>query len=147
MGVFDFIKDVGEKLFGASEAQAAPADKIKEELKKNGLDSDKVKVEVNGDTVTVTGDVPDQATREKIIVAAGNTFGTAKVDENLTVAGGASKEPKFYTVKKGDNLSKIAEAEYGKGHANRYNDIFEANKPMLSHPDKIYPGQKLRIPD
>lgn len=145
MGVFDFIKDVGEKLFGASEASAAPADKIKEELAKHGLDGDDVKVVVDGDTIKIEGTAPSQEIREKIIIAAGNTLGTAKVEENLKVEGAAA-EPKFYTVKKGDNLSKIAEAEYGKGHANRYNDIFEANKPMLKHPDKIYPGQVLRIP-
>jgi nucleoid-associated protein YgaU len=57
------------------------------------------------------------------------------------------KEAVFYTVKKGDNLSRIAEAHYGKGKASKYTVIFEANKPMLTHPDKIYPGQVLRIPD
>lgn len=145
MGVFDFIKDVGEKLFGASEAQAATADKIKEELAKNGLDSKDVQVEVHGDTVKITGAAPSQEAREKIILAAGNTLGTAKVEESLTVEGGGT-ESKFYTVQKGDNLSKIAESQYGKGHAGRYKEIFEANKPMLKDPDKIYPGQKLRIP-
>lgn len=143
MGVFDFIKDVGEKLFGASEAKAAPADKIKEELAKHGLDGDDVKVTVDGDTVKIEGTAPSQEVREKIIVAAGNTLGTAKVEENLKVADGGA-EPKFYTVKKGDTLSEIAQSQLGK--ASRYNEIFEANKPMLKHPDKIYPGQVLRIP-
>ena len=143
MGVFDFIKDVGEKLFGASEASAAPADKIKEELKKHGLDNDDVKVTVNGDTVKIEGKAPSQEVREKIIVAAGNTLGTAKVDENIAVQGGGAAS-KFYTVKKGDTLSEIAQSQLGK--AGRYNEIFEANKPMLKHPDKIYPGQVLRIP-
>lgn len=143
MGVFDFIKDVGEKLFGASEANAAPADKIKEELKKHGLDSDDVDVKVEGDTVKINGTAPSQEIREKIIIAAGNTLGTAKVDENLKVEGAGSTS-KFYTVKKGDTLSEIAQSQLGK--AGRYNEIFEANKPMLKHPDKIYPGQVLRIP-
>jgi len=58
----------------------------------------------------------------------------------------AEKEPVFHTVKKGDNLWKIAEAAYGKGKGTRYKEIFEANRPMLSDPDKIYPGQVLRIP-
>ena len=51
---------------------------------------------------------------------------------------------KSYTVVKGDTLGKIAKEFYG--NAAKYPLIFEANKPMLSHPDKIYPGQMLRIP-
>lgn len=143
MGMFDFIKDVGEKLFGASEAQAAPADKIKEELAKNGLDSKDISVEVHGDTVKITGAAPSSEVREKIILAAGNTLGVSKVEESIKVDAPAG-EATFYTVKKGDNLSKIAEATLGK--ASRYPEIFEANKPMLKSPDKIYPGQMLRIP-
>lgn len=143
MGVFDFIKDVGEKLFGASEAEAAPADKIKAEIEKHGLDAKDLNVAVEGDAVKITGAAPSNEIREKIILAAGNTLGVAKVEEQLKVDAPGG-EAKFYTVKKGDNLSKIAEAQYGK--ASRYNDIFEANKPMLKHPDKIYPGQVLRIP-
>jgi len=47
-------------------------------------------------------------------------------------------------VVKGDTLSAIAKEMYGS--ANKYPVIFEANKPMLTDPDKIYPGQVLRIP-
>ncbi len=65
----------------------------------------------------------------------------------MKVAEAPAKEPVFYTVKKGDNLWKIAEAQYGKANGAKNNIIFEANKPMLTHPDKIYPGQVLRIPD
>ena len=50
----------------------------------------------------------------------------------------------FYTVQKGDTLSAIAKRYYG--NANLYMAIFEANRPMLDHPDRIYPGQVLRIP-
>jgi len=50
----------------------------------------------------------------------------------------------MYTVKSGDSLSKIAKAHYG--DAMKYPVIFEANKPQLTDPDKIYPGQVLRIP-
>ena len=53
-------------------------------------------------------------------------------------------EAVFHTVVSGDTLSKIAKKVYG--NAMKYPVIFEANKPMLSHPDKIYPGQVLRIP-
>ena len=50
----------------------------------------------------------------------------------------------IYEVKKGDSLSKIAKAEYGDAKA--WKRIFEANKDILKDPDKIYPGQKLKIP-
>jgi nucleoid-associated protein YgaU len=50
----------------------------------------------------------------------------------------------MYTVKSGDTLSAIAKEQYG--DAMKYPQIFEANKPMLENPDKIYPGQVLRIP-
>jgi nucleoid-associated protein YgaU len=56
----------------------------------------------------------------------------------------AADEPVFHTVKSGDTLSAISKQVYG--DANKYNAIFEANRPMLSSPDKIYPGQSLRIP-
>jgi len=69
--------------------------------------------------------------------------GVAKVNDELTVAQPAS-ESRYYTVVKGDTLSKIAKEQYG--NANDYMKIFEANKPMLSNPDRIYPGQQLRIP-
>ena len=53
-------------------------------------------------------------------------------------------ESQMYVVVSGDTLSKISKEFYGS--PNKYQQIFEANKPMLSHPDKIYPGQVLRIP-
>ena len=62
------------------------------------------------------------------------------------MGGAGGKDPVLYEVKKGDNLWKIAEANYGKGNGPKYTVIFEANKPMLSDPDLIYPGQMLRIP-
>ncbi len=91
----------------------------------------------------MTGTAPDQATREKILLAAGNVAGVAEVENRMTVAR-AEPEAQFHTVVRGDTLSAIAKQFYG--NANKYLAIFEANKPMLTHPDKIYPGQVLRIP-
>ena len=85
----------------------------------------------------------DQETQEKVILAAGNVEGVSAVDNMMSVEQSAPAA-QFYTVVKGDTLSKIAKQFYG--DANAYMGIFEANKPMLSHPDKIYPGQNLRIP-
>ncbi|MEM8813545.1 MAG: peptidoglycan-binding protein LysM [Pseudomonadota bacterium] len=140
MGVFDFISNAGKKLFGIGDANAAEA--IEKEVNDLGLDGD-VKVVVEGDTVKLSGTAPTQEAREKLILAAGNLEGISKVEEEIaTDSGGA--EATYHTVEKGDTLWAIAEKHYGNG--SKYNGIFEANKPMLTHPDKIYPGQVLRIP-
>lgn len=162
MGLFSFIKDVGEKLFGgeAKADAAAAADegarqtfeadaatKIREHVAKQGLAVENLGVSyaAASRTATISGTAADQATKEKAILAAGNVEGVASVEDQLAVAAPAEPEAKFYTVVKGDTLSKIAKEFYG--NANSYMKIFEANKPMLAHPDKIYPGQVLRIPD
>lgn len=145
MGLISFIKSVGAKLHGASEDRPAAPEVLKQEIAKQGLPADKVAVAVSGDTVTLTGKAATIEEAEKISLAVGNTLGVSKVANDITVDKPAV-EAKMYTVQKGDNLSKIAEAQYGKGKANEYHRIFEANKPMLKSPDLIYPGQVLRIP-
>jgi len=145
MGIFSFLKDVGEKLGIGSEDEAPPADDLKKSVEDLGLEAEGLDVKVEGDTVKVAGTAPSSSIREKIILALGNVTGVASVDEEIEVE---TKEPDavFYEVKKGDTLWAISEANYGKGKGGEYNRIFEANKPMLKHPDKIYPGQVLRIP-
>ncbi len=145
MGLFDFAKKVGAKIFGASEAQAAPAEELKKEAAKHGLDTSNVNVEVQGDKVVLTGQAMSMEEAEKIILAMGNTMGVAQIESKLAV-NDAVPQSKMVTVQKGDTLWKIAETAYGKGKGGEYNRIFEANRPMLSHPDKIYPGQVLRVP-
>lgn len=145
MGLFKFIKSVGEKVFGASEAKAAAPDVLAKEVAKHGLDAQGLDIKVDGNKIVVGGATKSTEEAEKIILALGNTLGVSEVESNLAV----SKETPaavMYEVKKGDTLWKIAEANYGKGKGGEYNVIFEANKPMLNHPDKIYPGQILRIP-
>lgn len=145
MGLFSFIKSVGQKVFGASEAQAAPADQLAKEIAKHGFDVQGLDIQVSGNKITVGGSTTDTAQAEKIILALGNTLGVSEVESNLIVNAEAPAAV-IYEVQKGDTLWKIAEANYGKGKGAKYDVIFEANKPMLSHPDKIYPGQMLRIP-
>lgn len=124
------------------EAQAAES--LKEHVAKVGLGNPNIQVSVEGDKVIASGEVASQEEKEKILLALGNVAGVSSVEDKITVAQ-AAPEARFVTVKKGDTLSAIAKAEYG--NANAYMKIFEANKPMLSHPDKIYPGQVLRIPE
>jgi nucleoid-associated protein YgaU len=158
MGLFAFIKDAGEKLLGVGEAKAAaptadPAaanaaagKAVENYITKMNLSAENLKVGFNGATgeVTVSGTAATQEIKEKILLCCGNVKGVAGVIDQLEVKEKAA-EPRFYTVVSGDTLSKIAKQHYG--NANLYMKIFEANKPMLSHPDKIYPGQTLRIPD
>jgi nucleoid-associated protein YgaU len=129
--------------FDALEATAAKA--IRNYVASKGLPADKIDIDydANTSTVTVSGTVPDQETREKVVVCCGNVASVEHVNDQLKVAN-AGQAGDYYTVKGGDTLSKIAKHYYG--DANRYSAIFEANKPMLTDPDKIYPGQTLRIP-
>jgi nucleoid-associated protein YgaU len=164
MGLMSFIKSAGEKLFGIGEAKAATAaveaaptpenienlsrsagTAIADYIGKQGIDVSGLDVAFDAPsaTVTVSGTVPDQASKEKVLLCCGNVAGVGAVNDMLTVSN-PEPESQWHTVVSGDNLSKIAKAFYG--DANKYPVIFEANKPMLSHPDKIYPGQMLRIP-
>jgi nucleoid-associated protein YgaU len=164
MGLLSFIKTAGEKLFGKGQAQAAQAEaasdpspekiaaanaaaaaSIEQYIDSMSIDRGGVTIEFDGATGTVlaSGEAPDQLTKEKILLCCGNVQGVGEVNDMMTVAEPAD-ESQYYTVVSGDSLSKIAKQYYG--DANAYNQIFEANRPMLGHPDKIYPGQTLRIP-
>lgn len=154
MGLIDFVMTAGEKLFGGSDAEAAtpPTDDavlskrattLEDRVRALGLAADDLKIKVAGDTAVVKGRAASQEVREKIVLAIGNTAGIARVDDRIEVAA-AEPEARYVTVQKGDTLSKISKTVYG--DPNRYQKIFEANRPMLKDPDKIYPGQVLRIP-
>lgn len=149
MGVFSFMKSAGEKLFGGSESPEEKAQKVQDHVSKFNFDLSDVKFSVADEQVTVSGLAKNLDEKQKILATAGNVEGISGVSDDLQL-----KEPlkfdlpdlskTFYTVKSGDFLSKISQEVYG--DSNQYNKIFEANKPMLSHPDKIYPGQVLYIP-
>ncbi len=155
MGILSFIKEAGEKLFGIKPAQAADSQaenqaavaSILDYIAKMGLKAENLAVTVDmaKGAVTVSGEAADQATRERIVLCCGNTHGIGQVIDNMTVKQ-SQPESQWHTVVRGDTLWAISEKFYGKGKGNEYNRIFEANKPMLTHPDKIYPGQVLRIP-
>ncbi len=147
MGIFDFVKSVGKKIgIGDDDDETPPeATDLKKELDSHNLGTEGVVVEVQGDTAVIKGEVADQSAFEKAIIAVGNTMGISKVEASELKAGGSDgQSPVLHEVKKGENLWKIAEQHYGNG--SKYTEIFEANKPMLSDPDLIYPGQMLRIP-
>ena len=164
MGMFSFIKEAGEKLFGRGEAQAAQAavaaaptpeniqalskaagDAIATYIGTMNLDVQALEIAFDAPTgtVTVSGVAPDQATKEKVLLCCGNVASVQSVNDMMTVSS-PEPESQMYVVVSGDNLSKVSKQFYGT--PNKYTQIFEANKPMLTHPDKIYPGQVLRIP-
>ena len=146
MSIFSFVKEAGAKLIDLlTPGNANAGENLKKHIEDVGLGNPNVHATVDGDKVTITGEVATQEEKEKIILAAGNIAGVASVDDQITVSGPVVAAARFVVVKKGDTLSAISLAVYG--NANLYNKIFEANKPMLSHPDKIYPGQTLRIPE
>lgn len=162
MGLFTFIKNAGAKVFGigktteeeAAEARAAAnaaelreeeaaARNLEETINDLQLQVEGLNVFVDDDMARISGMAYDQATKEKVVLVVGNTAGIATVDDQMTVEH-VQPEAQFHTVVSGDTLGKIAKNYYG--NAMKYPVIFEANKPMLTDPDKIYPGQVLRIP-
>ncbi|WP_327439145.1 peptidoglycan-binding protein LysM [Pseudomonas donghuensis] len=146
MSIFSFVKEAGEKLIDLlTPGNANASEQLKAHVAKVGLGNPNVQATVDGDKVILTGEVSSQEEKEKILLAVGNIAGVASVDDQITVTGPVVAAARFVVVKKGDTLSAISLAVYG--NANLYNKIFEANKPLLSHPDKIYPGQSLRIPE
>lgn len=167
MGLFSFIKTAGKKLGIGGDDEAPEAAAVKKELDSFDLGTQNVEVSVEGDKCVLKGVVADQTAFEKAVIAVGNTLGISRVEAAdlkvvpadsglkpgqadttaLAEAATPAQAPTLYTVKKGDNLWKIAESHYGRGKGARHTLIFDANRPMLSHPDKIYPGQVLRIPD
>jgi nucleoid-associated protein YgaU len=175
MGLFDFVKNAGAKIFGKKDDDKLDAGRgLSGHLRDHGINPQTMRFTFDDDTVIVEGTVPDQETREKAVLIIGNVEGVARVDDRLRVGpasttassgavlqpsgggsqsvarasadgGGGAWTSRTYTVEKGDTLSEIAQKMYGK--ASKYTVIFEANKPMLDDPDKIYPGQVLRIPE
>ena len=142
--IFDFIKAAGETL-GILDNDAQAAESAQAHVDKLGLGIEGFGVQMQGDKAVITGQASSQEAAEKAILAVGNIEGIAQVESQLQIAAATPEaQPQFYTVQSGDSLSKIAQEYYG--DSNRYTEIFEANQPMLSNPDKIYPGQTLRIP-
>jgi nucleoid-associated protein YgaU len=146
MSLFSFVKEAGEKLIDLlTPGNANASDQLKEHISKVGLGNPNVQATVDGDKVTLTGEVASQEEKEKIVLAAGNIAGVGSVDDQITVTGPVVTAAQFVVVKAGDTLSAISLRVYG--DANKYQKIFEANKPMLKDVNKIYPGQTLRIPE
>jgi nucleoid-associated protein YgaU len=141
MGLFDFVKDIGKKVFG-NEAEAS--EKIKQEIEQDNPGIRDLGVDYKDGVVSLSGTTDDPDAMEKAVLMAGNVQGVAEVKVDELASPQQTAEVELYVIKKGDTLSHIAKHFYG--NANAYPRIFEANREVIKDPDLIFPGQKIRIP-
>jgi nucleoid-associated protein YgaU len=141
MGLFDFFKDMGEKILG-SEDEAA--EKIKENIEASNPGIQDLNVTYNDGVVELTGTADSAEAMEKAVLMAGNVQGVSEVKADGVSAPPQPAPVEYYVIQKGDSLSAIAKRYYG--NAKDYPRIFDANREVIKNPDLIYPGQKIRIP-
>jgi LysM repeat protein len=146
MGLFDFAKDIGRQLF---DTDAEAADNIKQHLEISLSGVKNVEVEFDDGVATVCGDCVNEATRDSAVLLVGDVKGVEKVvADDLTFPEPKPEEVKekveYYEIVSGDTLGGIAKRFYGS--ASKYTRIAAANKELIPDPNKIYPGQKIKIP-
>lgn len=141
MGLLDFAKEMGKKLFGGDDD---PAEKIKESIEADNPGVSGLTVAYAEGIVDLGGKADSSEAVEKAVLLAGNVKGVTQVNIDKLEAPAPLAEVKYYTIVSGDSLSKIARAFYG--NAMDYPKLFEANREVIKDADLIYPGQKIRIP-
>ena len=141
MGLLSFAKDIGKKLFNREED--AP-EKISAYIEEDNPGVSNLQVAVKDGVVTLAGEAKSAEALEKAMLMAGNVKGVTEVRSDQVVAPEATEKVEYYEIVSGDTLSAIAQKYYGKASA--YPRIFEANREVIKDPDKIYVGQKIRIP-
>jgi LysM repeat protein len=143
MGLFDFVRSVGHKLF---DKDADANDKIKKEIEASlkGVDGLTVDYDPANGAVKLGGQAASAEVMEKAVLIAGNTLGVANVNVDALKAPAENAAVEYYIIKPGDTLSAIAQHFYK--DANKYPQIFEANREVIKDANLIFPGQKIRIP-
>lgn len=141
MGLFDFFKDMGEKIFGREDEAA---EKIKENIEASNPGIQGLTVAYNDGVVELSGTADSAEAMEKAVLMAGNVKGVSEVKADGISAPPQQAQVEYYVIQKGDSLSAIAKRYYG--NAKDYPRIFDANREVIKNPDLIYPGQKIRIP-
>jgi hypothetical protein len=141
MGLFDFAKNIGNKLFGKEDEAE---EKIREHIEKDNPGIKDLKVTYDDGVVSLSGAADDPAAMEKAVLMAGNVKGVAEVTADELSAPEAVEDVEYYVIQQGDTLSALAKNFYGK--ASEYPRIFEANREVIKDPDLIFIGQKIRIP-
>jgi nucleoid-associated protein YgaU len=141
MGLFDFVKEIGRKLFNRDEEAA---EKIKKHIEESNPGIEGLQVEFKNGVVAISGQAASAEAMEKAVLMAGNVQGVSEVQIDKLQAPPVQAKVEYYLIKKGDTLSAIAKQFYGK--PNDYPRIFEANREVIKDPNLIFPGQKIRIP-
>jgi nucleoid-associated protein YgaU len=141
MGLFDFVKEIGRKLFNRDEEAA---EKIKKHIEESNPGIEGLQVEFKNGVVSISGQATSAEAMEKAVLMAGNVQGVSEVNIDKLQAPPVQAKVEYYIIKKGDTLSAIAKQFYGK--ANDYPKIFEANREVIKDANLIFPGQKIRIP-
>jgi nucleoid-associated protein YgaU len=141
MGLFDFARNIGKSLFG-EEAEAS--EKIKQEIEQDNPGISGLDVKYEDGVVSLSGAAASAEAMEKAVLMAGNVKGVEEVKVEGLQAPQQTAEVEFYVIEKGDTLSAIAKQFYG--DPNAYPRIVEANREVIKDADKIFPGQKIRIP-
>jgi len=144
MGLFDFAKGIGNKIFGSKDDDEKASEKLTKHIEEDNPGISNLQVTVEDGIASIKGEAESPTAFEKAILMAGNALGIAEVQAEEFIAPKQTEEVQFYEIKKGDSLWKIAEHFYKNG--NDYRKIFEANKEVIKDPDLIFPGQKIRIP-
>lgn len=144
MGLFDFVKDIGKKIFGANEKPEDAAAKIKKEIESGNLGITNLQVTYDNGKCALSGDCPSAEAMQKAVLLAGNVQGVAEVNISGLKVPPPKEKVEYYVIQKGDTLSAIAKKYYG--DANKYPRIFEANREVIKDANLIFPGQKIRIP-
>ncbi|ABR74136.1 peptidoglycan-binding protein LysM [Actinobacillus succinogenes] len=143
MGLFDFVGNIGKKIFNKEEdASQAVTNHIAED--NPGIDN--VAVTVENGVAKLSGVAATAEAAEKAILMAGNIEGieAVNIDAIKVLNGSLGGDDEFYIIQKGDSLWKIAEKAYGNGA--KYTAIVAANKEVIKDENKIFPGQKIRLP-
>lgn len=146
MSLLDFAKDMGRQLFDRDDVAA---ERIKQNLEITLSPIRNLDVQFDDGVVTLCGECMSAGDRDQAILLAGNVQGVERVvSDKLTAPAPKPEEPEekfeFYEIQSGDTLSGIAKRYYK--DAMQYTKIFEANQGVIEDPNKIYPGQKIKIP-
>lgn len=144
MGLFDFVADIGNKIF---DSEDEGGEKLKAHIEQDNPGVSELEIDVKDRVAKVKGKAADQSAFQKLVLMAGNALGISEVNaDDVEVPPAAAAEPQvdYYTIAKGDNLWAISKKFYGAG--GKYTRIFEENREVIKDPDLIFPGQKIRIP-